>query len=174
MFVCVCACARRYNALLEAVLPLLDLRAARSPPHAGALEVSAREAGAEGGGALAGLGARVCRLRHLMLRDVKRGMWARAMAATRGSADYIVNGALDGDTAYDVVVNRWDWASSRGKRTVFWQMFQQLHESVPPHKLRQAVRPWRIEFQGEGGQDAYVGAFWLCVGGEGARAFLRV
>jgi hypothetical protein len=34
------------------------------------------------------------------------------------------------------------------------QMFEQLYDSIPPRRLRQSRRPWRIEFEGEGGQDA--------------------
>jgi hypothetical protein len=39
-------------------------------------------------------------------------------------------------------------------RGMFMQMFEQIHEGIPPRRLRQSRRPWRIEFEGEGGQDA--------------------
>jgi hypothetical protein len=44
--------------------------------------------------------------------------------------------------------------ASSGSRSIFMQMFEQLFDSIPPRRLRQSRRPWRIEFEGEGGQDA--------------------
>lgn len=84
----------------------------------------------------------------------------------------IGDGGVGEGAVRDVVINRWHRGQQQhfGKlsstvrpdgevlpstrRSIFMQMFDQLYDSVPPRRLRQSRRPWRIEFEGEGGQDA--------------------
>lgn len=75
---------------------------------------------------------------------------AAAAAAAPGagsSGDGDGGGNTDGAaTAADV--------QALSKYTVFVQLFDQLYYTIAPTRLRQSRRPWRVDFEGEGGQDA--------------------
>lgn len=154
-----------YNSLVYPLLPLLNLR----HQSFGVNDARSRRSG---------VGARVGQLRRLLLSELKQLTWRKALHDTATSSQshgvYVSPGApapcppvppapcvgctltclaaSPGRHSLQVVLNRWDSRRTE-QQTAFSQMYTQLGHSVPSSVLRQAKRPWTVQFAGEGGQD---------------------
>jgi len=94
---------------------------------------------------------RICRLRSVIFMELKNRAWKRILHKTR--ADRHQN-------AIRVIINRpralkarESGADDSGKKSIFGQMYCQLH-FLRPRRLRVSDRHWVVSFEGEGAQDA--------------------
>lgn len=119
-----------FNQQLVGVLPMIDFAQAALPWS---------------------MAHRLAKLSHLVLYDVKSEVWNRLLSQTAAAVHPV-----------SVSVNRLQAAKSAdrtdadpdGQRTVFGQLFRQLH-FLRPADLRcpRSVRAWHVRYEGEGGTD---------------------
>jgi len=94
------------------------------------------------------LASRLAALSSLILFEVKNKAWASILAQTN-----------TGNRVY-ISVNRPRALKARtkgndvdGRKSVFGQIYRQIH-FLRPSQLRTSQRPWKITYEGEGGEDA--------------------
>jgi len=105
------------------------------------------------------LGARLGALRHLILMDVKRELWEKALPAAPNDDGVVKSGPVVSLNRFEAESARAAASDKRGTshKTLFEQLFAQLH-AMPPNVLRRRDRAFKVKFIGEGSDD-YGGPF---------------
>ena len=122
---------RNFNRRLMDLLPLVDLS---RPDRDG------------------GLAFLIRRLRGLMLKTLKLSLFEKVLRKTddEGGNYNILKVNINRHRAANFIAS--GRCDVRGRRTVFGQLFQQLH-GQPKQKLRKRDRAWKVVFQGEHADD---------------------